>query len=105
MTTPCRTVRVEIAEATLARQLADGQLCAGELRCLDGESKQGLLRLCLKRCRHRPLLTPAIPGTCRERAGMQPLTKISNGRQGSCLTHGNDGCRGKGPTGLSCPLR
>lgn len=49
-----KSVRVEIAAETLTRLLAGGQLCAADLRCLDGRSKQHLWRLCLKSCARKP---------------------------------------------------
>ena len=43
-------VRVEMHEDMLKRLLAAGQVCAADFRCLDGESKQRLWRLCLECC-------------------------------------------------------
>lgn len=45
-----RNVRIEIAEDTIARLLAQGQVCAADLRCLDCKSKECLWRLCLESC-------------------------------------------------------
>mgnify|MGYP000011752421 CR=1 FL=1 len=49
-TTGNKHIRVEIAAATLLPLLAGGQVCAADLRCLDGESKQHLRRLCIQSC-------------------------------------------------------
>ena len=46
-------IRVEIAEETLLRLLAGGQVCAADFRCLDCKSKQCLWNLCLKSCANR----------------------------------------------------
>jgi len=43
-------VRVEIDSNTLARLLRQGQMKACELRCLDGQSKQLVRKLCLDTC-------------------------------------------------------
>lgn len=48
-------VRVEIAAETLSRLLVDGHVCAADLHCLDGHSKQCLWRLCLRSCRGCPM--------------------------------------------------
>lgn len=46
-------IRVEIAEETLLRLLAGGQVCAADFRCLDCKSKQCLWNLCLRSCANR----------------------------------------------------
>jgi hypothetical protein len=43
-------VRLEMSEKTLKSLLTAGQVCAADFRCLDGESKQCLWRLCLESC-------------------------------------------------------
>lgn len=44
-------VRVELSEATIARLLASGLLCAAEINCLDCEAKDCIWRLALESCR------------------------------------------------------
>ena len=43
-------LRIEINEKTLLRLLAEGQVCAAEINCIDCESKQCLCRLLLRSC-------------------------------------------------------
>lgn len=45
-----KRVRLEMSEKTLKSLLTAGQVCAADFRCLDGESKQCLWRLCLETC-------------------------------------------------------
>lgn len=47
---PRKTVRVEVSDQLLKRLLRAGQVCAADFRCLDGESKHCLWRLCLESC-------------------------------------------------------
>lgn len=44
-------VRVEISAATLRHWLAEGMIGAGELRCLDADSKRCVRALCLQNVR------------------------------------------------------
>ena len=44
-------VRVELSEATIARLLASGLLCAAEINCLDCNAKDCIWRLALESCR------------------------------------------------------
>jgi hypothetical protein len=44
------SIRIEVSAATLGRLLAEGHLCAADLRCLDGASKRCVWRLCLTSC-------------------------------------------------------
>ena len=50
-TTRNNYVRVELSEATIARLLARGELCAADFRCPDGRAKRCLWRLVLESCR------------------------------------------------------
>jgi len=43
-------LRLEVKEETVLRLLKTGYVCAADLNCLDGESKQCLRLLCLKSC-------------------------------------------------------
>jgi hypothetical protein len=47
---PTVTAKIEIDSATLARLLATRQMHVCELKCLDGQSKQLVRRLCLDTC-------------------------------------------------------
>ncbi|MFP3912529.1 MAG: hypothetical protein ACLFUT_10685 [Desulfobacteraceae bacterium] len=44
------TLRLEVNENMMKHLLTTGQVCAADFRCLDGESKQSLWRLCLESC-------------------------------------------------------
>jgi hypothetical protein len=73
-------LRVEIAEETLARLLANGQVCAADLRCLDCRSKKCLWLLCLKSCSGQGLhdLKDKIPHNNLCRACRRFLRGCSN---------------------------
>ncbi len=43
-------VQLEISPDVLARLFESGQLCAGEFRCLNQDSKQTVWSLCLNTC-------------------------------------------------------
>lgn len=43
-------VHVAVPVALLRRLIGSGSLCAAEVRCLDGESKLRLQRICLENC-------------------------------------------------------
>ena len=43
-------IRVEVAETIIERLLADGSLCAADIRCLDCRAKQCVWRMALKSC-------------------------------------------------------
>ncbi len=43
-------LRLEMNENMMKHLLTTGQVCAADFRCLDGQSKQSLWRLCLESC-------------------------------------------------------
>lgn len=45
-----KNIRIEMSAETITRLLAQGQVCAAEIRCLDCRSKECLWRLCLETC-------------------------------------------------------
>ena len=51
MATEQRFIRVEVSEQIVERLLAEGRLCAADVRCLDCRAKQCLWRMALDSCR------------------------------------------------------
>ncbi len=81
-----KQIRVEIAETTLLRLLAGGQVRAADFRCLDCESKACLWRICLQSCGSPMARSPdrvqapkpaGCPvGKCCHPIGAPPLSRL-----------------------------
>lgn len=51
------SLHIEVSTKKIHDLLAQGQLCAADIHCLDDHSKQCLKKLCLKTCLHRTSLS------------------------------------------------
>lgn len=73
-----------INKEVLARLIADGHLCAADLRSLDADTKQFLWQTCLWACKKRL--------SCKAAAEVKNAKTISVRDEYASACHGCDGC-------------
>ena len=75
-------LRLEIPADTLLRLLANGQLCAADVRCLDFNSKKCLWRLLLVSIDKAINVVSGCNGRCSECANNRDKSVADSGRAG-----------------------